>query len=104
MSHVILTEIARLGMELVAGNGERFVITPDEFKYYWRKVREKTSSSISKLHIGQYKAACQCNFLSRKITVVDRCGIPPKRWGSGLQVMLEKIAGVALVNKLRAIS
>jgi hypothetical protein len=31
------------------------------------------------------------------------CGCPPERWGHGLQVLLEKIAGVALVTKLRAI-
>ena len=28
---------------------------------------------------------------------------PPDRWGHGLQVLLEKVGGVALVNKLRAI-
>jgi hypothetical protein len=31
------------------------------------------------------------------------CGCPPERWGHGLQVLLEKIAIVALVTKLRAI-
>ena len=30
-------------------------------------------------------------------------GCPPDRWGHGLQVLLEKVAGVALVNKLRTI-
>ena len=42
-------------------------------------------------------------FLAKKIIVISRTGNPPTRWGCGLQVMLEKIAGVALVNKLRAI-
>ena len=42
-------------------------------------------------------------FLAKKITVIARSGCPPSRWGNGLQVMLEKIAGIALVNKLRAI-
>ncbi len=42
-------------------------------------------------------------FLSRKIALIARGGCPPDRWGHGLQVMLEKVAGVALVNKLRAI-
>jgi hypothetical protein len=32
-----------------------------------------------------------------------RCGCPPERWGHGLQVLLEKIAGVALVTKLQVI-
>jgi hypothetical protein len=34
---------------------------------------------------------------------VARSGIPPESWSIGLQVMLEKIAGVCLVEKLRAI-
>jgi hypothetical protein len=43
------------------------------------------------------------NVLAQQLTVVARSGIPPKSWGIGLQVMLEKIAGVCLVEKLRAI-
>jgi hypothetical protein len=35
--------------------------------------------------------------------VVAKSGIPPENWSIGLQVMLEKIAGVCLVEKLRAI-
>jgi hypothetical protein len=38
-------------------------------------------------------------FLSRKIALIARGGCPPDRWGQGLQVMLEKVAGVTLVNK-----
>jgi hypothetical protein len=70
-------------------------------------VKEKMGSSNSKVYFGHYKAATRSNkitsFLSGKINVIARCGCPPARWGSGLQVMLEKIDGVALVNKLRAI-
>ena len=83
------------------------MIEAEEFKYYWRKVREKTSSSISGIHFGHYKSAVYSpslsNFLARKITLIARCGCPPERWGHGLQVLLEKIASVALVSKLRAI-
>jgi hypothetical protein len=43
------------------------------------------------------------NYLSRKISLIARGGCQPDRWGHGLQVMLEKVAGMALVNKLRAI-
>ncbi len=32
--------------------------------------------------------------------MIVRGGCPPERWGHGLQVFLEKVAGVALVNKL----
>ncbi len=30
-------------------------------------------------------------------------GTPPSRWGTGLQVLLKKVPGVALVDKLQAI-
>ena len=43
------------------------------------------------------------NFLARKITLIAWGGCPPDQWGHGLQVMIEKVAGVALVNKLCAI-
>jgi hypothetical protein len=73
-----------------------------------RKVfKEKTSSFISLIHASHYKTAIYLNvvtnFLSRKITLIAKGGCPPDRWGHGLQVMLEKVARVALVNKLRAI-
>jgi hypothetical protein len=42
-------------------------------------------------------------FLSKKIALIARGGCPTDRWGHGLQVMLKKVAVVALVNKLRAI-
>jgi hypothetical protein len=34
--------------------------------------------------------------------MIVRSRIPPESWSVGLQVMLEKIAGVSLVKKLRA--
>ncbi len=82
-------------------------LTADHFWYFWRRFKERTSSSISGIHAGHYKSVTYSNtvtnFLARKITVIARGGCPPNRWGHGLQVMLEKVAGVALVNKLRAI-
>jgi hypothetical protein len=49
----------------------------------------------------------KCNvstkILAQQLTVVARSGIPPDSWSIGLQVMLEKIAGVCLVEKLHAI-
>ena len=104
---LILEEIARVGMMMQTADGERLEITPEQFKRYWKQVREDTSSSISTIHFGHYRAATKSDkiskFLSQKITLIARTGCPPTRWGNGLQVMLEKIAGVALVNKLRAI-
>ena len=41
--------------------------------------------------------------LALQLTIIARSRIPPESWSVGLQVMLEKIAGVCLVEKLRAI-
>jgi hypothetical protein len=41
--------------------------------------------------------------LALQLTVIARSGMPPESWSVGLQVMLEKIAGVCLVEKLQAI-
>ena len=38
-----------------------------------------------------------------QLNLITRCGAPPSRWKNGLQVLLEKIPGIALVDKLRAI-
>jgi hypothetical protein len=42
-------------------------------------------------------------FLATKITLIARGRCHHNWWGHGLQVLLEKNAGVALVTKLRAI-
>jgi hypothetical protein len=54
---LILEEIGRLGIKLVNGEGNKIIITPEEFKHFWRKVNEFTSSSMSGIHYGYYKAA-----------------------------------------------
>jgi len=55
---------------------------PDDFKRFWRKVNEFTSSSISGVNCGYYKAAIQDELISEVLalqpTVVVRSGIPPK--------------------------
>eukprot|EP00956_Cyclotella_meneghiniana_P001079 scaffold1265_cov38-Cyclotella_meneghiniana.AAC.6 len=82
-------------------------ISPDEFSAYWRRVRESTSSSYSGVHFGHYVVAGTserfANFFAKKISLTMRSGWAPSRWGIGLTVLLEKIAGLALVNKTRAI-
>jgi hypothetical protein len=104
---LILEEIGKLGVKILNGKGSEIVITPDDFKLFWRKVNELTSSSMSGIHYRHYKAAIQDELISEvlalQLTVVARSGIPPENWSVGLQVMLEKIAGVCLVDKLRAI-
>ena len=104
---LILEEIGRLGMKIVNGKGSKIVITSDNFKRFWWKVKEFTFLSMSGVHYGHYKAAIQDETilaaLALQLTVVGRSGIPPENWSVGLQVMLEKIAGVCLVDKLCAI-
>jgi hypothetical protein len=59
------------------------------------------------VHYGHYKAAIQdemsSEVLALQLTAIAQSSIPPENWSVGLQVMLEKIAGVCLVEKLRAI-
>jgi len=104
---MILKEIGKLGIKIVNGDSNEIIITPEDFKTFWKKVNEFTSSSMSGVHYGHYKATIQdpqsTNVLALQLTIIARSGIPPESWSVGLQVMLEKIAGVCLVEKLRAI-
>jgi hypothetical protein len=104
---MILREIGRMGARIVNEKGSEIVITPEDFKQFWRPVNEFTSSSMSGIHYGHMKAAAQDEFstklLAQQLTVIARSGVPPETWNVGLQVMLEKVAGICLVNKLRAI-
>jgi hypothetical protein len=104
---LVIEEMQRLWNANGQERFQAFEITSDDYKSFWKRVKESTSSSISGLHFGVYKATSSSDlissFLADKLTVVGSYGCPPSRWGCGLQVMLEKVAGVALVNKLRAI-
>jgi hypothetical protein len=103
---LVLEEIGRIAQQIGSG-AVRLLLTPDEFTQCWQPVNERTSSSKSKIHMGHYKAAARIErlsrFFARKLTFIARTGWAPSRWGNGLTVLLEKIAGIALVNKLRAI-
>ncbi len=103
----ILEEIGNLGVKLINKESTKIEITPADFKQFWKRVGEFTSSSMSGVHYGHYKAAIQCDIrskiLAQQLTIVARIGIPPESWSMGLQVLLEKIAGICLVEKLRAI-
>ena len=98
---MILKEIGRLGMKIVNGDNSKIIITPEDFKRFWKKVNEFILSSMSGMHYGHYKAGIQdilsTEVLAMQLTVIAWSGIPPESWSIGLQVMLEKIAGVCLV-------
>jgi hypothetical protein len=54
---LILEEIGKLGVKIVNGEGNKRIITPEDFKCFWQKVNKFTSSSMSGVHYGHYKAA-----------------------------------------------
>ena len=62
---------------------------------------------MSGIPYGHFEAAIQdvssTMILAQQLTVIACSRIPPESWRVGLQVMLEKIAGVCLVKKLQAI-
>jgi hypothetical protein len=104
---MILQEIGKLGMKIVNNKNNKIIITPENFKHFWKKVNKFTSWSMSGVHYGHYKTAIQdvlsTKVLALQLTVIAQNRIPPESWSVGVQVMLEKIAGVCLVEKLHAI-
>ena len=104
---LILEEIGKMGMKIRNNEGQEIVITPEDFIRFWKQVREFTSSSPSGIHYSHYKASTQCKLSSKiqaqQLTIIARSQVYPERWNVSLQVLLEKIAGVCLVEKLRYI-
>jgi len=82
-------------------------VSKEDYQRHWKQSREKTSSSMSGLHFRHWKAAVESNFLSEihaifsEITVST--GHSPRRWQQGLSVMLEKVPGCRLPEKVWAI-
>ena len=68
---LVLKEIGRLGMEVKHESGQKFVILPEQFKYFWRQATESTSSIPSTIYFSHYKAATESdiitNFRPRKL-------------------------------------
>lgn len=89
------TNNVEASIKLVTGKGEEMIITPEDFVTFWKRAKENTSSSMSSLHFGHYKAAAhseQINkILAQQITVICHSGIPSEWWSIGLQLMLEKL-------------
>jgi hypothetical protein len=77
-----------LGLKIVNGDNNEIIITPEDFKRFWKKVNEFTSSSMSGVHYGHYKAAIQdpqsTYVLALQLTVIACSGIPPESWSVGL--------------------
>lgn len=107
-TRLILDEIATLGKAVLSGSCPRQItITGSDYITYWNRINDKTSSSPSGLHITHYKASARdpelAELFAMEMNLIIHSGIHPLRWGTALQVMLEKIAGICLVDKLRSI-
>ena len=74
-----------------------FKITRRQFSDFWKTVNEHTQSSVSGHHYGFYKAAAKDKFGSEahalQLTLVGRSVVPPPRWFTVMQLLLEKGKG-----------
>ena len=99
-------EIAKI-CSLVPPDSVTGIILQERWQQRWKKVKEDTSSSQSGLHFGHYIVGADCNHISQfhalRVSLALKKGIAMKQWSNGLLVMLEKMFGVHLVSKLRAI-
>ena len=104
---LILEEIGKMGMKIRNEEGQEIVITPEDFIRFWKQVGEFTSSSPSGIHYSHYKASTKCKLSSeihaQQLTIIAHSVVYPGRWNVSLLMLLEKILGVCLVNKLRYI-
>jgi hypothetical protein len=102
----LFAEIATI-RRLVPENSVTIIITPEQWKQYWKGISKETSSSKSGIHFGHYivgsKSDIMSHYHSAPVSVILAHAIKLKRWSRGLSVMLEKTLGVTLVTKLRAI-
>jgi hypothetical protein len=105
---LILSEIGIMGSKVIKGHvAPNLTITAKDYMVYHKRVRESTSSLPSGLHLGHGKAAAFSETLAAthatQMNLIIHSGVHPTRWGTALQVMLEKVAGICLVDKLRSI-
>ena len=105
---LLLSEIGKMGNKILRDPTDAVsTISTTQYQHYFGRIKENTASSPSGLHHGHDKAAAQHNQLSEffagQMTTIIQSGLHPEQWGIALQVLLEKIAGVCLVTKLRSI-
>ena len=83
-------------------------VTVEDYQYFWKTAKERTSSLYSGLHMGHYKAVAfdpdVATLHAAKLLACAKKGVPLKIWGVGLNVLLEKVMDDNFVNILRAIT
>ncbi len=79
---LLIQEIQHL-WELLHDSHRPTNITPDIYNYYWGGAKESTSSALSAVHFGHWKALIQSphlvEFVCKQLNLVARCGILPSR-------------------------
>ncbi len=94
-------------LKKIEGKEVNIKVTREDFAYYLQSFKERMESSQLRLQFGHYKPAAHSPKLSTihtmKMEIITQTGCAPKWWEEGLLVMLEKVAGVALVMKLSSI-
>ena len=78
-----------------------------EYKTGWAKMKEKTTSGLSKIHFGHHLACTKhnsnANFESQMCAIPYQTGYSPKRYQKSVNAMLLKKAGKTDVDSLRTI-
>ena len=81
--------------------------TPKDYCTGWSKMKEKTSSGISKIHFGHHLACSQhtpnATFEAQMSAIPYQTGYSPIRYQSSINAMLLKKAGKTDVDSLRTI-
>ncbi len=102
----LFAEIAVI-RRFVPENSVTIIITPEQWKQYWKVISKETSSSESGIHFGHYIVGSKSDIISHYhsacVSGILAHAIKLKRWSRGLSIMLEKTLGVTLVTKLHAI-
>ena len=74
----------QISQNIPPGDGIHTSITKDDFQRYWWKAWECTSSSVSGLHFGHYKAVARNDLLSEMhaifTDIMVTTGFSPTRW------------------------
>lgn len=83
-------------------------MSPEDYAAIWKHSKESTSSSShDRLHFGHYialsKVPLLCEFHTCLVNITIKSGYSPRRWRTGINVMLEKKPGDTRVTNLRTI-
>jgi len=86
---------------------DKFEISTSVFRTFYKNVKERTSSSPSRLHLGHRKAAALHEDISAVLSTIIDIAVSNeytlKRWQTVVSVLMEKISGSPFIHKFRTI-